>query len=83
MALVHHITLPSKRNVLGQRDRGVVELLVLVHPDFCRATSVARENVSGSTGKRVRMLLAEDVTHAAAWNDLETAAALPHAERNF
>ena len=44
---------------------------------------VLGEDVAGPAGERVWVLLAEDVAHAAARDDLQRPAALPHPERNL
>ncbi len=73
----------SEGHVLGQGDGGVVVLLVVVHPHLGRPPRVLCEHVSGSAGEGVGVLLAEDVADAGAGDDLEGAAALPHAERDL
>ena len=62
--------LPAEGNILGQWHGRVVILLVVVHPDFSRAPRVPGEDVSGSSGKSVRMLFPENVTDATARDDL-------------
>lgn len=73
----------SKWNVFGERHGGVIELLEVVHPDLGGAASVACEDVATAPGERVGVLLPEDVTHPAAGDDFQAAAALPHSEGNF
>ena len=51
--------------------------------DLCGPPCVLGEDVAGSAGECVGVLLAEDVAHAAARDDLQRAAALPHAERDL
>lgn len=73
----------SERNVFGERHGGIVELLEVIHPDLGGAASVACKDVATAPGERVGVLLPEDVTHPAAGDDFQAAAALPHSEGNF
>lgn len=41
------------------------------------------KNVSGSPGKGVWMLLAEDMSNSGTWDDLQFTATLPHSKRHL
>ena len=73
----------SEGYIFGERHRGVVILFVVTHPNFCGSPRVPGKDIARAPRERVWMLLTKDVTHAAAWDDFQGAAALPDAERYF
>ena len=57
---------------------GVVEIPPLVHPDLGHASRVLVDDLGHAAGEGVRRLVAEDVAHVRARDDLQDAAALPN-----
>ncbi len=57
---------------------GVVEIPPLVHPDLGHARRVLVDDLGHAAGEGVRRLVAEDVAHVRARDNLQDAAALPN-----
>ncbi len=62
---------------LTRRDN-IEEVFKFIHPDFCQASVVFVDDLSGSSGKRVGRRLSEHMTNVRACDDLQSPTALPN-----
>lgn len=73
----------AKRNILGQRHRIVIVLLVVIHPDLGGTSCISGKDIATAAGEGVRMTLAEHMANTTAGYYLQAATTLPHPERDF
>lgn len=73
----------SKWNIFCQRDCSIVILFEVIHPYFGCSAGVSCKDIPRTPWKRVGMLLPENMSNAAAWNDFQATSTLPDTKRNL